>query len=99
MWRLAIGRHHVCYTVHAVPRLYIGGPSQITIIIPLWSGGRGEYRVYHRSSPFLSPLTPSAHIYREFGMHQINTVSTESVLLADALILALALSTSRSAHQ
>jgi hypothetical protein len=31
-------------------------------------------------------------------MHQINAVSTESVLVVDALILALVLSTSRSAH-
>jgi hypothetical protein len=53
----------------------------------------------HRSFPYQLPLPmKSLHIYREFGMHVINIVSTESVLHMDALILALALSTSRSAH-
>jgi hypothetical protein len=41
----------------------------------------------------------SLHIYRELLIFQINSVSTESVLVVDDLILALAQSTSRSAHQ
>jgi hypothetical protein len=88
--------------VYAVPGLYTGALSQITVIPWFWSGGRGAYRVYHgvdRPFPYRPPLPmKSLHIYREFGIYLINVVSTESVLVVDALILTLALSTSRPAH-
>jgi hypothetical protein len=41
----------------------------------------------------------SLHIYREFITYQMSTVSTQSDPLVDALILDLALSTSRSSPQ
>jgi hypothetical protein len=61
MWRLTVGQRYVRYTVHAVPSLYIGGQSQITIILWPWSGGRGAYRVSHGRSPFLSLPIPSTN--------------------------------------
>jgi hypothetical protein len=98
--RLTAIRHHVHSAGHAVAGLYIGGLSQITIILWLWGGQHGAYRVYHSRSPLVSlPTHPlPLDIYREFAIYQINIVSTESVLVVVALISALALSTSRSAH-
>jgi hypothetical protein len=53
MWRLTVGRHHIRYTVRALPSLYIGGLSKLTIVPRLWGGRRGAYWVSHAYGLFL----------------------------------------------
>jgi hypothetical protein len=95
--------NHVRYAVLALSNLYVGGSRIIIILLAL---GRAAWLVSGLSRPLNVPYSAdptvsikSLRICREFAICQISTVSTESVLVVDALLLTSALSTPRSAHR